>query len=180
MRTKMNNNGMSLLELIISMTISLIVVLMIISFISAAFRVFKKTSNDVNLQMEAQTAINQMVNIAMEAKDISSTITIIPDTEFRYAITNLDLTGFSDYAILYRKDLKKIFLVELGTTDTVNSIIFDEERFNKDYLLAEYVTDFRITEVSTKPDVSIKEIVMKLELGEDSYEVTKKVKLRNF
>jgi len=151
--------------------------LMIISFISAAFRVFRRTNDDVKLQMEAQTAMNQIINIAMEAKSISAK-TIITSQEERYLIDNLDLAGYSDYALIYRKDLQKLYLVEMAPSDTLGSIVFDsEEHFDQECLLSEYVSEFNITSVGS--DDSVKNIVMKLQLGQDTYDVTKEVNLRN-
>ena len=176
MHTKINNKGMTILELIISMAISIIVMLMIVSFISVAFRVFRKTSDDVNLQMEAQTSINQLVNMAMEAKKIS-TLTDNTAIDQRYQIYNL--TGSLDYAIIYRSDFHKLYLVEMKATDTLGAIYFDtEEHFDQEYLLAEYVIGFSITSVDG--DDGVKKITMKLGLGNDDYEISKDVNLRNY
>lgn len=176
MYAKRNNKGMTLLELIISMAISIIVVLMIISFISAAFRVFRKTNDDVKLQMEAQTAMNQIVNIAMEAKSIVKDNLVTNPQDERYLIDNID--GVKDYAIIYRKDLNKLYLVTMEPSETVSGIGFDgqEEHFNQEYLLTEYVAEFNITDAGGN---GVKKITMKLQLGQEEFEISKQVILRN-
>lgn len=174
-----NDKGMTLLELIVSMAISIIVVLMIVSFISAAFRVFRKTNDQVNLQMEAQLAINQLVNLAMEAKGISNQEVILADTDIRYKIDRIELTGYHDYAVIWRMDYKKLYLVEM--IPPVNNLVdinFDtEEHFDQEYLMAEYVDNFTITSVDGDP--ALKEIVINMVLGNETYEVSKEIILRN-
>lgn len=145
MLIKVNNKGMSLLELIISMAVSAIVVLMIITFISGALRIFQTTNNDVNLQMEAQTALNQLTKIIMEAGSIPASVNMPEGNEIRYRICNEDAIG-SDYAIIYKKDVKKLYLVSIEDTVTIDSNI---SYTDEDNLLAEYVADFSISELSS-------------------------------
>ena len=181
MQVKLDHKGMSLIELIISMTIAVIVVVMIITFISGASRAFRRTNDEVNLQFEAQTAGNQLAKLIMEAKKVSDTITVTAEEDYRYVIDSLDLAEYSDYVIIFRKDLHKVYLVEMAEDQTPDSIEFDEESFDKDYLLAEYVTDFRIRPVTvTNPAICMVNIEIKLGLGDDTFEIEKKVKLRNY
>jgi Type II secretory pathway, component PulJ len=175
MHARINNKGMSILELIISMTISAIVVFMIITFISAAFRVFRKTNDDVNLQMEAQTAMNQIVNIAMEAKEISEPYSI--GNIARYKIDHLNVTGNSDYALIYDGNQQKLYLVTLSaaSTDEYKTVIYSE----KDNLLAEYVAEFLVKDAQAGKD-STKRIAIKLQLGSNDFLSTQTVCLRNY
>lgn len=171
---KMNNRGMSLAELIISMAISTIVVLMIIAFISGAFRVFRRTNDEVNLQMEAQTTLNQIANVMMEAKKIDKMD--LPDNETRYCIDiDLESDPGSGYALIYKKNDKKLYLVSIDHNSNYLSVLTDE---NKN-LLAEYAEQFSITEDAANPKVKI--INIQFQIGGDGVPVTvtKKVKLRN-
>jgi prepilin-type N-terminal cleavage/methylation domain-containing protein len=174
MKAEEQNKGMTLLELIISISISVIVILMIITFINGALRVFKKTSNDVNLQMEAQTAVNQLANLIMEAENVSAPV-ITSDNAERYYVNNIALAS-TESAIIFSKDSKKLYLVDIADSASLETAPYTDQ----DNLLAEYVTEFNIEEVSSDIKKSIKEIKIKLELGEDSYQVKKKVSLRNF
>lgn len=181
MQVKLDHKGMSLIELIISMTIAVIVVVMIITFISGASRAFRRTNDEVNLQFEAQTAGNQLVKLIMEAKKVSDTITVTAEEDYRYVIESLNLAEYSDYVIIFRKDLNKVYLVEMAEDQTPDSIEFDEESFDKEYLLAEYITDFRIQPITvTNPAICMVNIEIKLGLGDDTFEIEKKVKLRNY
>lgn len=184
MQKRQNNKGMTLLELIISMTIAVIVVFMIITFLSGASRAFRRTNDEVNLQLEAQTAVNRLANLIMEAEAVTDVITVRPDIEYRYGIDSLNLAGYSDYVIIFRKDLKKLFLVDIPPSETPETVDIDEESLNKDYLLAEYMINFDIaSEAVTDDSVCIKNISMKLGIGDEShetYEIEKKVKLRNY
>jgi prepilin-type N-terminal cleavage/methylation domain-containing protein len=60
-----DNKGASLLELIIAMMIAAIILSMIFLFINSASKGFRKTNDNVNLQIEAQTIINQLSNLVM-------------------------------------------------------------------------------------------------------------------
>jgi prepilin-type N-terminal cleavage/methylation domain-containing protein len=171
----MNNKGMSLLELVIAMAISAIVIMMIVSFISAAFRVFRKTNDEVNLQMEAQTTINQLTNILMEAKKVEKSNKISTTMNW-YLIDNIDLAGYNDYAIIFdhNDNVHKLYLVELNPGDTYDAVAYTDQQ----NLLTEYVDEFTITPVDGKDN--IQSIYLKLTLGNEDYELTKQVKLRNF
>lgn len=174
MNRRRNNKGMSLLELVIAMAISAIVILMIVSFISAAFRVFRKTNDEVNLQMEAQTAINQLANILMEAKKVEKS-TIVE----RYRIDNIDLAGYSDYAIVFDDSANELYLVEYNPASLPSGITYENIPYSKTQnLLAEYVDEFRIT--PDNAEGSIQSIYLKLTLGNETYSITKQVDLRNF
>ena len=181
MQRERNNNGITLLELIISMAISVIVVLMIVSLINTSFKVFRKTNDRVNLQMESQTSMNQLVHLIIESKNVTDAVIKQSDVDIRYQINRL--TGYHDYAILWRKDVKKLYLVELIPTvsvpiPTIDDINFDsEEDFDQEYLLAEYVDEFSITTVGE--DAALKRIVLHMALGDEEYEITKEITLRN-
>lgn len=178
MQRERNNKGITLLELIVSMAISIIVVLMIVSFINSSFRVFRGTNDLVQIQMEAQTSINQLINLAMEAKAISDETEILTGKDFRYQI-NFDLEGYHDYAVIWRKDYKKLYLVELVPPyNNLGDISFDnEEHFDQEYLLAEYVEDFSIQSVGGND--RLKNIKVRMKFGDEEYEISKEIVLRN-
>jgi Type II secretory pathway, component PulJ len=160
---------MTLLELVISMCISIIVILMIIVFISGALRVFHKTNNEVNLQMEGQTAINQLVDLSMEAITISDKKTPYAQDE-RYEIDN----PMNDYIVVFRKDSNKLYLIEKTGSVTLESATPNDQ----ENLIAEYVSSFSITNI-TAGDATRKEITMTLLLGDETATVKKNVNLRN-
>lgn len=173
MSTNRNNQGITLLELILAMAISMIVIVMIISLISVGTRMFRKTSDDVNLQVEAQTTMNQIVNLVMEAKSIEE-ITL-SSSEKRYLIDQPDTADYKDYAIILdgREDVRELYLVELASGMDYRMTVPSREM----NLLSEYVTDLTITPEGTG---RVQRIYLKLMLGSESYELAKKVILRNY
>ncbi|MGB4659534.1 MAG: prepilin-type N-terminal cleavage/methylation domain-containing protein, partial [Mobilitalea sp.] len=62
-----DNRGLTLIELIIAMAISSIVIGMVIVIISAGSRNFNIAQNEVDIQMEAQTVVNQIEDTIIEA-----------------------------------------------------------------------------------------------------------------
>jgi len=62
-----DNRGLTLIELIIAMAISSIVIGMVILIIAAGSRNFNIAQNEVDIQMEAQTVVNQMEDTIIEA-----------------------------------------------------------------------------------------------------------------
>ncbi len=175
MHTRLDNKGMSLFELIISMTISAIIIFMIVTFISAALRIFRKTNDDVNLQMEAQTAMNQIINVVMEAKEASDFYQL--GNIYRYKIDHPDVASNCDFALIYDADQQKIYLVTLAATSSeeYKTVTYSET----DNLLAEYVAEFSIENAQAGKN-NIKKISMKLQLGNNDFLSTQTVNLRNY
>ena len=168
-----NNDGMSLIELIISMAITAIVLSMLMLLISTAANSFRRTNENVNLQLEAQVAINQISNLAMEASKIElSTNATAPDVKYL-------LKAFDDsnsYAIYYIAAKKKLYLIQstpVLDADLVNPIATIDEEYS--FLMAEYVDSISIDTTSVKTAV----IKLDFALGNTQYAISKKVKLRN-
>lgn len=65
-----NNKGMTLVELLVAFAISSIVLTALSYFIFTAIRMYNKNTVSVDLQNEAQTALNQIVDNVMEADGI--------------------------------------------------------------------------------------------------------------
>lgn len=61
-----------MIELVIALMISAIIILMVMFFLHNASKGFRRTNDDVNIQMEAQTILNQLSNLAMEAVDMEA------------------------------------------------------------------------------------------------------------
>ncbi len=71
MNTKLNNKGMSLIELLVVMAIASIVSLLIITMMSEGTSMFSKESKKIDLQNEIQVVQNQLTEKFMEAKAIN-------------------------------------------------------------------------------------------------------------
>jgi len=165
LKLHLNNKGVSLIELIIAMAISAIVLSMIMIFLSGATQGFRKTNDDVNLQLEAQNTINQISTLIMEANKIWSADN--PEDK-RYIIEG----NSNIYGVIYKNSSRRLYLVtkasvhEAGTTTGYS---------DADNLLAEYVDNISIVAGGGKTV----EIKLEFSIGKDSYTATRKVKLRN-
>lgn len=150
------------MELIISLLIAAIVLSMILMFLNSASKGFRRTNDDVNLQMEAQTIINHLSNLAMEAVDM--TTLVLPNEErfiFEYSMDKY-------YTIIvYEGCLYQIFTADIDQAKTAS--------YTKELdLLAEYVDSLAIDKEANRITIDLS-----LSLGKDSARLSKKVKLRN-
>jgi hypothetical protein len=153
------------------MAISGIVLSMIIIIISNASHGFRRTNDEVNLQLEAQTATNQLTNLIMEASQIDPSSNLLSSPlDKKYVVT---YNASKNYAILFVKDKNSLFLID--TTGNADAVPYSEEIFKKQYLMAEFVEDFTISGYSTNKVT----IDISFALGEDTYSVSKSIKLRN-
>jgi len=172
MQSQIDNKGMTLIELIISIAISTIVMLMIVSFINGATKGFRRANDEVNLQMEAQTTINQLNNLALEAMDIYVT-TIGENEKIRYIIKISD-TEF--YIVIHKND--KLYLTQKTSEAGAETIAADDvnDALN---LLTEYVDNFEIEINNSTGKVDFVTLKLTLSLGGEEYSITKKARLRN-
>jgi hypothetical protein len=115
--------------------------------------------------MEAQTTINQLSNLAMEA---TTMYTYSTPTESRYTFQYVN----GDYlTIVFDRAQMKLYQVQ--TTGEVQAQAATYTMENN--FLAEYVESLDITEPVNKT-ISI---TLKFSLGKENYQISKKVKLRN-
>ncbi|NLP15564.1 MAG: hypothetical protein GX379_00780 [Clostridiales bacterium] len=160
-----DNKGASLLELIIAMMIAAIILSMIFLFINSASKGFRKTNDNVNLQIEAQTIINQLSNLVMESSEMEI-YEEIPEEKryiFKYGMDEY-------YTVISRESL----LYQVFTTDYEQAKTAPYTK--EEHLLAEYVQSLDITKTSGNRAVDID---LRLSLGNDNERLTKKVKFRN-
>ena len=66
-RIEQDNKGLTLVELLVSMTVLSIVSLAIFSFMVFASKTYNKANGETNLQSEAQMTINRMENLIVSA-----------------------------------------------------------------------------------------------------------------
>jgi type II secretory pathway component PulJ len=166
---KKNNDGITLMELVISMAITAIVLSMLILIINTAAGSFKRTNENVNLQLEAQITVNQLSTILMEASGISTGSAAAPDV--KYLLSGSPYC----YAVYFIKDENKLYLISAGLTDDADRVTRTETIASEaQYLLAEYVKSFDISLEGKTAKLKIE-----FELGDQTLTATKNVKLRN-
>jgi prepilin-type N-terminal cleavage/methylation domain-containing protein len=170
LRLHKNNDGMTLIELIVSIAITAIVLSMIVLIINVAANSFRRTNENVNLQLEAQITINQLSALAMEASSIASS-TKLSTPDIRYL-----LKGSSDsdsYAVTFIKAKNRLYLVQKDEAEQADDVTPEDDEY--EYLLAEHVDQFDIAFEDTKTAY----ISITFKLGDEEYQISKKVKLRN-
>lgn len=64
---KPDNKGFSLIELIIAISISVVVLGILASFLWQSTNYYRRSSEEISLQMEAQTILNQLKDLIVEA-----------------------------------------------------------------------------------------------------------------
>ncbi|MBH1939789.1 prepilin-type N-terminal cleavage/methylation domain-containing protein [Mobilitalea sibirica] len=160
-----NNKGTSLIELIIAMAIAAIVLSLIMFFIKGSTQTFRRTSDEVNLQLEAQTTINQLSNIAMEAKSF----TPISLTEERFIFRYNDNEY---YSIIFNNGERRIYLVQTTTRSDAETIAPNMQ----EHFMAEYVESLTMVSSINGKMITIN---LQLSLGNEEHVISKKVKLRN-
>jgi type II secretory pathway pseudopilin PulG len=171
MRLVKNNDGITMVELIITLGITAIVLTMIAIVISTAAKSFRHTTNNTNLQKEAQVTLNQLGTILMEAGSITNGTAVSPD--IKYLIQG---SGDSScYAIYLKADEDRLYLIpadDITIADSINPT--EDEDTEYQYLLAEYVDSFSIETGTNSAN-----IVIKFVLGASDYTVNKRITMRN-
>ncbi len=173
LKLRKDNNGITLIELIIAMAISGIVFSILILVINVALKGFDYTNDDVNLQIEAQTAMNQISTLAMEAYRIKGPDETSPD---RYLICGKD-TDSPCNAIVLDSVADKLYLVQSASEADAKIAPYKDES----NLLAEYVDEIMINQESgSSREV---DIIIRFAAGEGenaaTYSISRRVILRN-
>lgn len=168
MDLRRNNDGITLIELVISLAITAIVLTMLIVIINTAANSYKRTNEDVNLQLEAQMAINQLNTIIMEASNITKISEADP---LKYRIE----CSTDDYVIYYKEDGEKLYLISQSQSEDYDTLDPSGDRDTEYlYLLAEYVKSFQLDMTGKTA-----KITMEFELGDQTFKTSKNVSLRN-
>lgn len=68
---KQDNKGFSLIELLVSISISVIILGIVASFLWQSTNYYRRSCEDITLQMEAQTILNQLKDLIVEANCVA-------------------------------------------------------------------------------------------------------------
>ena len=139
---KLNDKGVTLVELIIAIAVSTIVIAMVITFLTAGTKSYTSANDEVSLQMESQTVMNQLEDMIM-----GSYWTEIRTVEVVDAIVNvkaLIIYNEENIDVIYwDREAEKLYLVDEQTFDTIrnlSSISYTDE----ENLMAVYVKEIEI------------------------------------
>lgn len=174
-RAQLNNGGFTLVEVLVSLAIMAIVAATISAFVIAGNRTYVRGNNAVNVQEEAQLAVNQMIDLIIDVeKDIDYKVGADGSAQLR--LYNNDATYMlrwigSDASGVVNQIL---FYEETGT---VTGEAFDPVESYTGYLLAEHVTAFQVDLSKLKKSIVI--LSVSFQYGDDTYQVSETIKLRN-
>ncbi|MFV0342907.1 MAG: PilW family protein [Anaerocolumna sp.] len=158
----LNNKGLTLVELLVAMAIATIVICSITYFMATSSKSYSKANDEATLQIEAQTILNQLNELIIEAYNVkmnesTNTVTIY-SKDLNYYIK------LQDQKLLLNKKKSNVVI-----EDTDNWILFGE-----------YVTEFMVKDTGENNDNSSILISFTLNKNEASYQVTNGlVALRN-
>lgn len=193
-----NNKGLTLIELLVTITIVLLVGSALLGFLQISTRLYQANDQEVNLQYEAQTVLNKIQNMVIDSTaGISYTVGndsynefVNSDSEFKGTTrTDIELTKKELYIFNIGKDeateAEKKIVSKVSWDKETKELSYSQyeykdeaEQKNNTYLLAQYVKEFQLDlsalETSRKLTLTIQ-----MEKGTKSYETSTVVLLRN-
>lgn len=172
MRLKKNNAGLSLMELVVAIAILSIIGGIIFGFLSTSTNSYKKVSQDVDLQEEAQFAMNQLESLLMNAEngvyyEASSGELYIYNEKNCYVISR----DASDSTLLN-------YAVKNRQTDASGAYTNTFDAPTDEGLMAEYVKDVSYTIDDSSSNIVV-DVSMDLEKASKTYHTSQKITLRN-
>lgn len=158
---KGDNKGLTLVELLIAMVITVIIAGAIIAFMNSGTQSYNFARNQLNTQIEAQTLINLISDRIMEgnnvAYDAAGNRLVIYYVNGRVTPAIVE----KKVSIRWVPAQKKLYLK-------------DEMTLASEELFGEYVSGFSCT-----PGEDSLKIMLELKYNDDSYKIEDEVKLRN-
>ena len=164
---KIDNQGFTLVELMIGIAILSLLSVSIITFIGYGTRNYRRAQEEVTLQVEAQTIINQLSDLIIEANNVKykDNILTIYHTDAKYVI-NLDRSSnqllyekvsVDDVASgdkkLYGQYVSSISIIDTGENDLNKTIqiSIDLKKNNTNYSIQDHYVTIRnkIKKIST-------------------------------
>lgn len=186
---KLNNKGVSLIELIVALAIVGMITTAIISFMTLGMNSFNASKSEVTVQSESQTAMNQISDLVLDAdkgvKIFGAYSTVYDKVLVIYNEADIDM-------IFYHAGNKKLYYVKksrsgptvfAGTESEIQTLADTPAGAIDDKnLMSQYVTAFTVSEIYDAAGKVIANTVtlnMTFEYKNKSFVIYKKVALRN-
>lgn len=143
MAGKLNNKGLTLVELMIAMAIATIVIGSITYFMATSTKSYRKANDEITLQLEGQTILNQLKELIIEAHNVkmdesAKTLTIYRGDMIYYIkledkqlLLNKKESGLEDAAgdtwVLFGEYVKEFEVKDTGDNNNNSSILISFE-----------------------------------------------------
>lgn len=179
---KDDNAGFSLVELLVAIAIFSIVSIAFFEFLTVAIKHYQKETMEVEIQYEAQLAVNQLQDLMIDAKKgVSYTVNGITGIKSDADIV-AGTTVNSKEVTIYNTD--RYYIVKWNAAD--RELVYSEYKLESDgtwtevadeQLMAEYISEFSVdlSLYDRNGSVGIDALFEK----DREYRVTQNVKLRN-
>lgn len=162
MADKLNNKGLTLVELMIAMAIATMVIGSITYFMATSTKSYRKANDEITLQLEGQRILNQLNELIIEAYNVK-----MDEAAKTLTIYHRDMTYYiklEDKQLLLNKKQ-----IGIGAVSGEKWILFGE-----------YVNDFEVTDTGDHNNNSSILISFDLTKKESSYKVSNSlIALRN-
>lgn len=207
-RITKENNGFSLVELIIAVAILVIVIGSVCSFIVISSRNYANGNNDISVQQEAQLALNQMSDVIIDATrsinyvgydSASQPFKVLKDSEFAFTPENKALIVYNVETLtgdgtpspspsaspspFAGGSENYMFYWQKATEDLYFAVQGADGSFpfpgdTDCVLLAEHVTDFRV-DLSEVEAKRVVKLCIAFEIGNKKCEIANNITVRN-
>lgn len=160
--SRINNRGMTLMEVMLALSIAALVLLSLVFVFGSSMKNYHRSNDTAALSMEAQTVLNQMSDMIMEAYNVKM------DNDRKL------LSIYQRDSIYYIKlQDNKLYLQKKVSP-------LPEEAGGDWSLLGQYIKDFKVTDTGTDDDNTV--ITVSVYLKKDKMELAvedNKIMLRN-
>lgn len=169
---QLNNKGFTLIELIVASSVSVIVLLTLVTFVSIALREFQTVSVGTTLRNEAQIAQNQVGKLIIEAVSIKK-----EESTAAYDVYAVD-NGREELSLVYDIENRRLLIDNADSEgQTIEKIVASPEKT----LLASHVSEFSLLpeEINCNEEEAAVEAKIVINIDRQSVETTQKYTLRN-
>lgn len=185
---KLNNKGITLVEMLVALSITSIVMVAIFTFISVGTSNFNSSKKEVAVQTEAQTVMNQLSDLIIDA-DRGVLVYGSYGTTYDKALVIYNKDKI--HMIFYHAGNKKLYYAKsdriassfIGTIAEIQDYVNSNNVIDDKYLMAQYVSSFEAEEniydgtgAVTGNDVTVN---LEITYEERSCPMYSKVALRN-